>query len=249
MSVIAVPAHPLAPGRVTGWSSGGWGVPDAYLDAIGRAGGRPVLLVPPRSGPAAAPDLSGFDGLLLIGGGDVDPARYGAVADPHTGGVDDDRDRFELAVAALALRGGIPTLAVCRGLQVLNVAAGGTLLQHVPDAVDLDHGRDGDAFHSVTVAEGTRLAAVCGTEVRRCASHHHQAIDRLGAGLVAVGHSDDGLVEAVEPTDSRRWVLGVQWHPERTAADDPVHQALFAALVDEATERTSSARGVDRTVK
>ncbi len=252
MTTVAVTAHPLAPGRVKGWTGGGFGIPDAYLDAVTRAGGIPVVLVPPRASaegrvPEAVAGL-GFDALLLIGGGDVDPARYGAEADPRTGGVDPDRDAFELELAARALRGAVPTLAVCRGVQVLNVAAGGTLHQHIPDVVDLDHGRDGDSFHSVRVAARSRLAAVCGSEVERCASHHHQAIDRLGEGLRAVGWSEDGLVEAVEATKDDSWVLGVQWHPERTAATDAAHQALFSALVEQGS-RGPEPRRLDGAVK
>jgi putative glutamine amidotransferase len=202
-----------------------------------------ILAVPD---PVSAEEiLAPFDGLLLIGGGDVEARHYGQ--QPHPAEyLEPDRDEVELALAREAVRRGLPTLAVCRGIQVLNVALGGSLHQHLPDMASMvEHGQApvGDAIdHPVRVAEGTTLSSVCGTVLAACNSQHHQGIDRLGAGLIAVGWSEDGLVEAVETVGSDGWrvgwALGVQWHPERTAATDRAQQALFDALVDQARTRT-----------
>ncbi|MGH9208851.1 MAG: gamma-glutamyl-gamma-aminobutyrate hydrolase family protein [Acidimicrobiales bacterium] len=233
--IIAIPAYYLAAGRVSGWKVGGYGLPDAYVDAIARAGGQPVLVVSTH-----ADQSERFDAVLLAGGGDLDPASYGADPHPSVDPADVYRDRLELALVGSAVKDGIPTLAICRGMQVLNVALSGTLHQHLPDLGALDHGRDGDADHPVTVSPGSHLAGVTGGSIARCVSHHHQGVDRLGHGLTPVGWSDDGLVEAVESEDGER--VGVQWHPERSAAGDPVQQSLFDALVDRAHARRDSQR-------
>jgi gamma-glutamyl-gamma-aminobutyrate hydrolase PuuD len=215
-----------------------WGVwnepadllPVTYSDAVTRAGGV-ALLLPPSGNPAAASDaLDGLHGLVLAGGADVDPARYGAERDAHTGAARRDRDAWELALAEAALARNLPVLAICRGIQVLNVLLGGDLVQHLPDAIGNDshaavvgeHGR-----HGVRVDARSRLAAVLG-ERRTVATYHHQALDRLGAGLTAVAWADDGTVEAVELA-AATWTFGVQWHPE---AHDGA--ALFAAFVSAA---------------
>lgn len=241
--LVAIPAYHLAAGRVSGWTDAGVAVPEQYMAAVSRAGGRPVVLAANDSAPA--PDiLAPFDGLLLIGGGDVDPGRYGN--EPHPAEyLEPHRDELELALARQAVDAGLPMLAVCRGLQVLNVAFGGSLHQHLPDMASMAHhgqAPKGDPVdHSVRVAPGTALAKACGTTLDACNSQHHQGIDRLGDGLVAVGWSDDGLVEAVEADRGHRgWMIGVQWHPERTAAVDPCQQALFDALAENAR---SLARG------
>ncbi len=242
--LVAIPAYRLGPGRVSGWTDAGHAVPDQYVAALSRAGARPVILAAPDPAPAWE-ILAPFDGLLLIGGGDVEAHRYGL--QPHPAEyLEPDRDQLELALSAEAVRSGLPTLAICRGVQVLNVALGGSLHQHLPDMASMvEHGQApvGDAIdHPVRVAEGTALSAICGPGLAACNSQHHQGIDRLGAGLVAVGWSEDGLVEAVETVgpDGLRpgWALGVQWHPERTAAIDRPQQALFDALVDQARTRT-----------
>ena len=181
--------------------------------------------------------LERVDGLLLIGGGDLDPASYGAEPQAEVYGVFPESDAFELALARAAVVAGVPTLAVCRGIQVLNVALGGTLDQHIttrPGVVDHGVPGVGSASHPVRVLAGSRLAAAMGVDADpvACSSHHHQAVAKLGDGLVAVGWSSDGLVEAVEHVDG--WVVGVQWHPEDTAADDPAQQGLFDALVGQA---------------
>lgn len=230
--LVAVPTYHLAAGRVLDWARGGYAVPEGYVVGLGRAGARPLLL-PPAPGVAAEDLLAPFDAMVLAGGGDVDPARYGG-GDPHPAvyGVDPVRDRSELDLvrAAIALR--LPTLAICRGMQVLNVALGGSLHQHLPDLQGLDlHGhptRHRPVLHDVKIAAGTRLAEAAGQEVLRCTSHHHQGVDRLGDGLVAVAWSGDGLVEGIELSGAEDgWIVGVQWHPEMTAAEDGNQQALF----------------------
>lgn len=231
---VAVPTYRLGLGRVSGWVSGGHALPEAYVGSLRRAGLRPLLLPVGEPGP---PDelLEGFDGFLLAGGGDIDPNRYGAEPHPDQYGVDPDRDATELGLLGAARDVGLPVLAVCRGIQLVNVAAGGTLHQHLPDDTGrLTHGDPVgglSATHSVSVGAGSALAeAVGAASIEQCRSHHHQGIDRLGAGLRAVAWSDDGLVEAIEPDTDGPWLVAVQWHPEVTAEQDPVQQAIFDAF-------------------
>ena len=230
--MIAVPVYHLASGTVGRWSTGSYGLPEAYVEAVRRAGGRALLLTAPDdTDPAEI--LEPLDGLLLIGGGDVEPRRYGGGDHGTIYGIEQDRDDLEMRLLAEADRAGMPTLAICRGIQVLNVAFGGTLIQHLPDVPGtLEHGAPGGAGsvrHDVRVAPGSRLAGAVRAEILACSSHHHQGLDRLGEGVVATGWSKDGLVEAVERETG--WTLGVQWHPEDTAVEDPAQQALFDALV------------------
>lgn len=208
-------------------------LPQVYLDAITAAGGAGVLL-PPQPDPAAAADavLDGIDALLLTGGLDVDPALYGAEPHPETDEPRTDRDAWELALLAGARRRGIPVLGICRGLQLANVAAGGTLHQHLPDALGTGRYQLGGgvfATNTASAEDGTRLAAIVGAGGLSVRSYHHQGIDRVGDGLVVSARSDDGLPQAIETTDGP-WFLAVQWHPEEDAAD----RRLFAALVAEA---------------
>jgi putative glutamine amidotransferase len=231
--LIALVAYRLDPGRVTKWSSGAFAVPDKYVDAVRRAGAEPVIL--PSGGTPAGEVVRSFGGLLVIGGGDVDPSLYGAEArHPHLYGVDRDRDVAEIAVIREAAEADMPILAICRGVQVLNVAFGGTLIQHLPDrSTQIDHSHaDPEHLHGIRVAEGSRLSMTTEGRPLLGASRHHQGLDRLGDGLVAVGWAEDGLVEAVEHRNG--WVVGVQWHPEITAHTDPVQQALFDVLANEA---------------
>jgi putative glutamine amidotransferase len=211
------------------WDAQATLLPRRYADRVSEAGGVPVLL-PPVAGIADA--LQRLDGLVLSGGGDIDPARYGATAAAETGQPMPERDAAELALCHQARAAGLPVLGICRGLQVINVAAGGTLHQHLPAVV----GHDGHSpaegsygTHEVTVAPGTRLAAVLGPAAGHgiaVPTHHHQAIDRLGAGLAATAWTADGIVEAVEPeSGDTAFLLAVQWHPE--AGDD---LSLFRAL-------------------
>jgi putative glutamine amidotransferase len=238
--LIAVVGIRLEPDRVKGWRQGALAAPESYLTALHRAGLNAAIL--PNRRPAAQDLLARFDGLLLLGGGDVDPGRYGAAPHPGVVGTDAARDEGEISSLLWADRLGLPTFAICRGIQVMNVAFGGTLFQHLPDVHGLvDHGSGSggeDAFHEVKVAEGSRLAAATGRLELTCRSNHHQAIDALGGGLRAVAWSaGDGLVEAVERDDG--WMVGVQWHPERSAPGDPAQQALFDAFADAVFRRTS----------
>ncbi len=250
--LIAVVGYHLAPGRVPRWPEGGYGVPATYLEALRRAEVRPLIVSPGEPGD---PDeiLDPFDGLLLVGGGDVDPTRYGAEPDlEHDYGVEPDRDELEIALLHAAHRLAMPTLCICRGMQVMNVAFGGTLRQHLP-AIDglLEHGvpvEDQITMHEVVPVPGSRLSA--STKSDRplpCSSHHHQGVERVGEGLLATGHASDGLVEAIElPNDpddpNAPWMLGVQWHPEETAGLDAEQQSLFDALALVAYVRGSKAR-------
>jgi putative glutamine amidotransferase len=204
----------------------------ALLEALRAAGGEPVTVLPTAPGGVVDADdvgrrLSFADAVLLPGGGDVAPVHYGATeSHGEVYDVDEVQDLFDLAVARWALREGVPLLAVCRGLQVVNVAHGGTLEQHME--VPHRHVR-----HSVEVAEGSRLAATVGTSPA-VSCYHHQRIDRLGNGLRPVARCSEGGVEAVESDRAPGFFLGVQWHPEDTAAEDPRQAALFGALVDSA---------------
>jgi putative glutamine amidotransferase len=227
--VIGLAAYRLEPRRVTGWDTGAYAVPDSYLDALRRAGARAILL----PGPDAADLLDRVGGLLLTGGGDVEPSRYGADPHPAIYGVDPQRDEFEIELVHVVDRERTPTLAICRGAQVVNVAFGGTLHQHLPDLKQLDPHRD--LVHDVKVSESSRLFQASGTAVLRASSSHHQGIDRLGDDLVPVAWAGDGLIEAVERPDG--WLLAVQWHPEATAESDPVQQSLFDAFVEQAARR------------
>ncbi|MGZ5351875.1 MAG: gamma-glutamyl-gamma-aminobutyrate hydrolase family protein [Actinomycetota bacterium] len=229
---IAVVAYHLRPGRVSMWLVGGYGVPENYVDAVRRAGGRPTLVLPGDDRPAVEL-LDRYQGLLLVGGGDVEPSRYGQDAGEDVYGVESDRDRFEIDLLVEADRRGMPALCVCRGMQVLNVAFGGTLIQHLPaDPRFMPHGTPSGSEglrHDVKMTTGSRVGEAAGAEVVSCSSHHHQGLDDLGRGIVATGWSEDGLVEAIEL--DRGWFVGVQWHPEDTAPGDPAQQGLFDGLV------------------
>jgi putative glutamine amidotransferase len=212
-------------------------VPVSYLDQIREAGGV-ALLVPPD--PAVVDDpglvLDRLDGLMLVGGADVEATRYGADPHPLADAPIPLRDATEAALVREAMARGLPVLGICRGAQVINVACGGTLLQHLPDDVGTtEHRRaigrfDGNE-HEVEVEEGSRALAATGERVHRVASHHHQAIDRVGEGLRVTARAEgDGLPEAVEH-EGDGWLLGVQWHPEA----DPASRVI-AALVRAARE-------------
>lgn len=214
-------------------------VPAAYFELVVGAGARPVLLPPVRSAPggpgAGASDVVGvLDGLVLTGGGDIDPAAYGEEAHPSVSGVDPDRDRSELALLSAALERDLPVLAICRGIQVLNVHRGGSLVQHLPETTGRDdHRRKLGTYEDITIVTtpGSRLASIMGEKATVSCSHH-QAVDRLGSELEVTARSADpfeSLVEGVELA-SRRFVVGVQWHPEQ-AGD----RRLFDALVSECT--------------
>lgn len=233
MSVlIAVAGRMLEPRQGVLHSDHAVAAPARYIHALHRAGGHEAVLHPvPVDREEARRRLSRFDGLLLLGGGDVDPSLYGEKARPEVAGIHADRDAFELSLVGAALDLGMPVLAVCRGMQVLNVALGGNLHQHIPG-----HGTTSDwVTHDVDIKPGSLLADTVGSTRIECRSTHHQALNRLGDGLSEIGWAEDGTIEAVEMSEG--WVLGVQWHPELTAADDPAQQKLFDALVEKAAIR------------
>ena len=196
----------------------------ALVEAVWRGGGEPFIMHP--ADPEGVPGrLARCDGVLLPGGGDLTPTSYG-VTEAHASlyDVDEEQDRFDLAVAEHSLTAGLPTLAICRGLQVLNAVAGGTLRQHLnPDHRDL--------VHHVIVERDSLLAKTCDQQGLTVSCYHHQAIDTLGTGMAITARATDGTVEAVELPDAGSWLLAVQWHPEDTAATDANQQALFNALV------------------
>ncbi len=207
-------------------------LPASYVDTVAAAGGCPVLLAPSDAMDlevVAARVVDALDALVLVGGGDVDPARYGQAPHPATAGVDPGRDASELALVRAALDVDLPVLAVCRGMQLLNVHLGGTLVQHVPDVVgddrhQLARGRFSDVV--VSTEAGSAVAKFLGeTASVRCS--HHQALDRLGGGLVVTARASDGLPEAVELPEAR-FVVGVQWHPEEDADRRPFRALLEA---------------------
>ncbi|MBB4660551.1 gamma-glutamyl-gamma-aminobutyrate hydrolase family protein [Conexibacter arvalis] len=208
-----------------------WGVwelpaaltPWAYVEAVADAGGAPVLL-PPAGAPAEAL-VERLDGLLLCGGPDIAPARYGTDADARTGPLDLPRDEHELALIAAARARELPLLGICRGMQLLNVAAGGTLDQHIATAADHAAAPGVFAEHDVALAAGSTVARIVGPKTR-VHSYHHQGIASLGADLTATGEAPDGTVEAIE-VDGAPFALGVLWHPEMGT-----DRALFRALVE-----------------
>jgi len=206
-------------------------LPQNYAEQVVAGGGVPVLL-PPVPGVEAA--VSRLDGLIMSGGPDIEPRRYGQQAGPRITTVRPERDDAEIALFRAALAAGTPILGICRGVQLMNVALGGTLIQHLPDAV----GHDGHsptpgtmAEHKVTVgAPGSRLAGILGEGAQMVPTHHHQGIGRIGAGLIATAWAEDGTVEAVEIDG--QFALGVQWHPEAGN-----HPTLIRALIEAAGRR------------
>jgi putative glutamine amidotransferase len=233
--LIAIPTYHLGPGRVGNWE-GAYALPEPYVAALRAAGARTALLPP---GQPVEPEevLAPFDGLLLAGGGDIEPARYGAADHPAQYGTDPDRDQLELALARAAVRSGTPTLGICRGVQLLNVAFGGTLDQHLPDGDGHVQHRDEakQALHGLRIEPGSRLAEAVGQVEAKGLSHHHQALDRLGEGFRPVAWAPDGLVEGIERDQG--WTVGVLWHPESTAAADPAQRRLLGAFVEVASRR------------
>ncbi len=224
------------PARWAAWEAAAALLPVSYIDQVSDAGGVPVLL-PPVPGVATA--VARLDGLVLTGGGDLDPASYGAARHPKTARVHPERDQAELELLAAALAAGLPVLGICRGLQVLNVARGGTLCQHLPP--ESGHAPSPGTFgsHPVRLAPGTRLATILGAAnggaTLDVPTAHHQAIDRLGDGLIPSAWAEDGVIEAVElgpGAGHHPFTLAVQWHPE--AGRD---QRLMAALVTVAAGR------------
>ena len=231
--VIGITTY-VTPAKWSNWELEAALVPADYVHAVERAGGR-ALLVPP-SDDGVDETLEALDGLIFSGGSDLDPELYEQEAHAETSGVVRNRDTAELALLEAALERDMPVLAICRGSQVLNVARGGDLVQHLPDVVgDEKHKHTPGAFadHDVSVEDGSRLASVLG-ERAPVKSHHHQGLGKVGEGLRVVAHADDGTIEAVEdPT--RRFALGVLWHPE--VGEDA---RLFEELVREAEQYRSA---------
>ncbi|MBM3673931.1 MAG: gamma-glutamyl-gamma-aminobutyrate hydrolase family protein [Actinobacteria bacterium] len=232
--LVALPAYPVKAGRVDGWRDPAVAIPEPYVGALQRAGAQEAVLGPvDLSDGEARSRLDSFDGLLLAGGGDVLPSHYGQQRDERTYGTIPVRDTFEMALCRAAIEMGLPILAICRGTQVLNVVRGGTLSQHISDEFP-GHGmpgvEGGQNVHAVDLTPGTRVAGAMAVTEAACSCHHHQAIDRVGDGLTVTARSPDGIVEAVELA-GETWVVAVQWHPEDTAASDPVQQRLFDTFV------------------
>jgi putative glutamine amidotransferase len=204
-------------------------IPADYVHAVERAGGRPMLIPPSTEG--VDETLDAVDAIIFSGGSDLDPATYGEQPHPETFGVHRERDDAELALLTRALERDMPVLGICRGIQVLNVARGGDLNQHVPDIVGNDRHKHNPpgifSDHDVQIEPGTKLASLFGGETG-VKSHHHQGIRRLGSGLVEAAHADDGTIEAIEDP-AKRFAMGVLWHPE--AGED---MKLFDALVEQA---------------
>lgn len=199
-------------------------LPASYADAVAAAGGEPVLL---PTGAVSAAVVPRLDGLVVAGGADVDPARYGQSPGPHTTVVRPERDESELIALEMALDRDLPLLAICRGMQLMNVALGGDLVQHLPDVGDTGtHDPGPGAYHrrEVRTEPGSELHRLLGPSAE-VACHHHQAVQRIAPGLTPTAWAEDGVVEAVEAA-GRRFCLGVQWHPE-----EGVDHRLFAAHV------------------
>ena len=218
----------------------------AYIRALEWAGLVPLVVPPLARSEAVARILDVVSGILLSGGEDVDPSRYGESPHPDLGPVNCARDETELALLARAREMGIPTLAICRGIQVVNVGLGGTLVQDLPSQReaaslhDLDDERD-TRVHGVSVDPASRLASIVGAQTVGVNSIHHQAIDRLGDGMRISARADDGTVEGVESSDPTWWMVGVQWHPEElTATPEPWDRRLFSAFAEACRARLSS---------
>jgi len=205
-------------------------IPLSYVESVEAAGGRPVLIPPTPDGVDETLDI--LDGVIFSGGADIDPEVYGAERHPETTLVHPHRDEAELALLRGALDRDMPVLAICRGMQMLNVIHGGDLHQHLPELVGHEEHRaipGTFSEHGVRIAEESRIAALIGQSAA-IKSSHHQGVDRVGEGLDAVAWAEDGSVEAIEDPN-RRFAVGVLWHPE-----EGVDKRLFAALVDEARE-------------
>jgi putative glutamine amidotransferase len=240
-ALIAVPAYPrLAERHITPWHDDGVAAPARYVDALRRVDAMEAMFLPLQLDEADAKTLvSRVDGLMLLGGGDLDPATYDAEPGEVLHAINHDRDQCEIALARAAIAEGTPILAICRGHQVLNVALGGALDQDIAGRDEYEHHGEpgvagGSAMREVTIDAGTLLAEAMGTTRARCSCHHHQAVERPGEGLRVVAHAEDGIIEATELASDGPWVVSVQWHPEDTAGSDPTQNALFETFVEHA---------------
>lgn len=215
-----------------------YSLPAEYLDAVRRAGGVPMLITPGEQ--RWDSPLQVLDALILTGGGDIDPDRYRGKRHETNYGIDPERDAFEIEMGQRVMDSGLPTLGICRGAQILNVIRGGALVEHIPDEFGesvLHRAPPRESVrHSVQLKRSSRLATILGLEELHVTSWHHQALRGVAPGLEAVGHAPDGTIEAVEMPD-HPWLIAVQWHPELTAATDPLQQKIFDAIVAKARER------------
>ena len=232
--LIGIPAYAHACDALLGKDSAA--VPNTYIDALVQVGASPLIIPVVADQNLLAHLTHLLDGLMLIGGPDVDPAHYGEAAHPGLRQMTPSRDRMELLLTAWALQAQMPILAICRGIQVLNVAAGGRLWQdiasQVPNARKHDQHpeyREDHLAHPIQITPGSRLAAICRQTRIHVNSLHHQAISQIGQGLAVVARADDGIIEAVESSGAQ-WVVGVQWHPEWLVARSEAMLALFRAF-------------------
>lgn len=206
-----------------------------YISAVQSAGGLPIIL-PPIDEEAVAKVAALIDGLILAGGGDLDPISFGEEPQYELRYDHPQRDRFELLLAKVALAHGRPVLGICRGIQVLNVALGGTLYQEIAKQVEgamIHQHPCGTPTHEVKIAQGTLLSRLVNRPALRVNSFHHQAVRAIAPGLVVSAEATDGIIEAIEDPD-HRFVLGVQWHPERMVGEDKAADAIFSGLIEAA---------------
>jgi putative glutamine amidotransferase len=219
-------------------ADGRFSLPGEYVDAVRRAGGIPLLIAPGESNWEQA--LEVIDAFVLTGGGDIDPQRYAGRVHELNYGIDHERDHLELAIARWLIDSGTPTLGICRGAQILNIVEGGTLIEHIPEEVgeSILHRapRREPIPHAIHIKAGSRLLQILGQEEVEAASWHHQALRRVARGFEVAASAPDGIVEAIE-MPRHPWLIAVQWHPELTAASDPVQQRLFDAVVQAALAR------------
>jgi putative glutamine amidotransferase len=212
---------------------------EAYVNATRSAGMAPLVL-PPIAPSELEPILDAVCGVIITGGEDVNPAEYGAAPHPAAGPPHAERDACELGVAKLAKARGLPTLAICRGIQIVNVALGGTLVQDIPTEKPskINHDRSKERatrLHAVSIERGSKLAAAVGESEISVNSSHHQSIDKLAPGLRLTAQAPDGIVEGVEWSGSDWWMLGVQWHPEELVDDAKAwDRGLFSAFAEQA---------------
>lgn len=219
----------------------------SYPWCVYRAGGAPVLFPPVGDGELTTTWLDCIDGLILTGGGDVDPALYGGERHPAMYTLDAERDRSESSLAREALKRDLPILAICRGLQVCNVVMGGTIYPHLPDVFGTEVAHRlpprEPTTHSVYLTPNSKLARILNKTELDGVSWHHQAIHDLAPGLTAAAYAADGVIEGADAPD-HRWFVGVQWHPEMSAESDPFQQRLFEELVNAARNRDRDSRSV-----
>jgi putative glutamine amidotransferase len=219
-------------------AEGRFTLPGEYVDAVRRAGGIPVLIAPGEAHWQEA--LARTDGFVLTGGGDVDPKHYAGRVHELNYGIDHERDHLELSIARWLIDSGLPTLGICRGAQILNIAEGGTLIEHIPEEVGesvLHRAPPREpTTHRIHLRAGSKLRQILGQDEVEAASWHHQALRRVARSFEVTASAPDGIVEAIEMRD-HPWLIAVQWHPELSAASDPPQQRLFDTLVQVALDR------------